>query len=124
VWLVSETKQPCDLHAWQPVPLPDGRTVILCGKCGEHAVTLDAAPWSGATVAPADGANTSLPKPPNDGRTFIWPPIGGQEPPRPVFEYQPEPSHPGVVSSTSLVGYSIADMMSGTSAPGSGIRLT
>ena len=57
---MSKTK-PCDLHTWQPVPLPDGRTAILCGRCGQHGATLSADPWSGAIVTTASGANTSLP---------------------------------------------------------------
>ena len=43
---MSETK-PCDRHTWQPVLLPDGRTAILCGKCGQHALTLPADPTVG-----------------------------------------------------------------------------
>lgn len=39
---MSESTRPCVLHTWQPTALPDGRTAILCGRCGQHAVTLPA----------------------------------------------------------------------------------
>jgi hypothetical protein len=84
----------CDIHAWQPVPLPDGRTVILCGKCGEHALTL----WDQPIVLPTIPA---IPQPYTiTYQTFT---AGASA----------EPS-----------GYPLADTMSGTSAPGSGIRLS
>lgn len=116
---MSESKRPCGLHAWQPVLLPDGRTAILCGKCGQHAVTLDAAP-----IAPVAPQPSTMPMPPNDGQTFIWPPMGGQELPRPIYEYFQ--ARPQQVQTTwdTVHGYSLADTMSGTSAPGTGVHLS
>ena len=58
--LMSKTTL-CDLHTWQPVALPDGRTAILCGKCGQHGAPLPAEPWPHPIVVSASGANTSLP---------------------------------------------------------------
>lgn len=73
------TARPCDRHAWQPVPLPDGRTAILCGRCGQHAVTLTA-----ETGAPLP----ALPQP--------WP-VPYPAPVAPWQPWQPWPGAPTIV---------------------------
>ena len=130
---MSESKQPCDLHTWQPVALPDGRTVILCGKCGEHALTLPTDALTGQTVPPAVPYPMPYPVP-----YVPYTPYLPTMPPYPViYRITTTDSANGTffdneLSKGCIFGaalqqeplYSIADMMSGTSAPGSGIRLT